>query len=167
MPTAQGFAYVQFGSREALESAIALDGADFQKRKIIIAESRPPPTSSGERGGRGGRGRGRHDNFGGGRGHQNEYDRGDHRQGSHSYAGQSDGHFAAAPGAGHRHQLDVADAGESCTRTYCESCGLLIIGHPCHCRKTERLGNSRFHILRLQNPTHTSLHQLGILQHFK
>lgn len=113
MSTAQGFAYVQFGSREALESAIALDGADFQKRKLIIAESRPPPTSSGERGGRGGRGRGRHDNFGGGRGHQHEYDRGDHRQGSHSYAGQSDGHFAAAPGAGHRHQLDVADAGES------------------------------------------------------
>ncbi len=38
----KGFAFVQFGSEEEAEKALAMDGQDFMGRKIAVSKARPP-----------------------------------------------------------------------------------------------------------------------------
>ena len=67
----RGFGFVEIGNDEEAEKAIAaLNGRDFQGRKVIVNEARPQREGgSGGGGGRGGRGGGGgRGGFGGGRG---------------------------------------------------------------------------------------------------
>jgi RNA recognition motif-containing protein len=63
----KGFGFVEMSSKEEAESAIeALNGQEFQGRKMIVNEARPKQDRGGSGGGRGGRG-----GFGGGGGRDN------------------------------------------------------------------------------------------------
>mmetsp|Transcript_18199 Transcript_18199/g.26945 ORF Transcript_18199/g.26945 Transcript_18199/m.26945 type:complete len:140 (+) Transcript_18199:385-804(+) len=97
----KGFAYIEFGSEEAVENAIKLDGSTFKERQLKVTHKRVNDPNfyyqqaeggrggrgrGGFRGGRGGfRGRGRGGFRGGGRGYRGGYRGGGGRGGHHPY----------------------------------------------------------------------------------
>jgi len=112
----RGFAYIEFGSAEALQKAVAMNNTEFQGKILFVAKSDPPGPGGGGRGrgrgrGGGGGGFGRGDmggrrggpglGFTGGRGRD-----GGGRGGGDSSQG---GHRGGREGGTHRQHLQVDD----------------------------------------------------------
>jgi len=95
----KGFAYIEFGSEEAVENAIKLDGSTFKERQLKVTHKRvndPNYYYSQSDSGRGGRGRGRF----GGRGRYGGRRGGGMRGGRFGYRG---GYRGGGGGGGRHH----------------------------------------------------------------